>query len=43
MKEGIGSCFTFKGEVVKSPGDKQPVILKINLSYYLSFFLIRIY
>lgn len=25
MKEGIGSCFIFKGEVVKSPGDKQPV------------------
>jgi hypothetical protein len=25
LKEGIGTCFTFKGEVVKSPGDKQPV------------------
>jgi hypothetical protein len=25
LKEGIGTCFTLRGEVVKSPGDKQPV------------------
>jgi len=27
-KEGIGSCFVFKGDCVKSPGNKQPVNLK---------------
>ena len=30
MKEGVGSCFTLKGEVVKSPGDKQPIELLLN-------------
>ena len=32
-KEGIGSCFLFKGDCVKSPGNKQPVIfLYINFT-----------
>ena len=39
MKEGIGTCFTLKGEVVKSPGDKQPVFFYKYFSYlYLYFY-----
>ena len=30
LKEGIGSCIQFRGEIVKSPGDKQPIEMKIE-------------
>ena len=38
LKEGIGTCFTFKGEVVKSPGDKQPVINHFSLFLFILSF-----
>ena len=30
LKEGIGSCIQFRGEIVKSPGNKQPIEMKIE-------------
>ena len=30
LKEGIGSCIQFRGEVVKSPGNKQPIEMKVS-------------
>ena len=30
LKEGIGSCIQFRGEIVKSPGTKQPIEMKIE-------------
>ena len=30
LKEGIGSCIQFRGEVVKSPGNKQPIEMKVE-------------
>ena len=30
IKEGIGSCIQFRGEIVKSPGNKQPIEMKIE-------------
>ena len=30
LKEGIGSCIEFRGEIVKSPGDKQPIEMKVE-------------
>ena len=30
VKEGIGSCLQLRGEVVKSPGSKQPIEMKIE-------------
>ena len=30
IKEGIGSCLQFRGEIVKSPGTKQPIEMKIE-------------
>lgn len=40
VKEGIGSCLQFKGDVVKSPGNKQPVNLYFFSLFYRNFFLI---
>ena len=33
IKEGIGSCIQFRGEIVKSPGNKQPIEMKIEKNY----------
>ena len=30
IKEGIGSCIQFRGEIVKSPGNKQPIEMKVE-------------
>jgi asparaginyl-tRNA synthetase len=30
LKEGIGSCIQFRGEIVKSPGNKQPIEMKVE-------------
>jgi asparaginyl-tRNA synthetase len=30
VKEGIGSCIQFRGEIVKSPGNKQPIEMKVE-------------
>jgi asparaginyl-tRNA synthetase len=30
IKEGIGSCLQFRGEIVKSPGNKQPTEMKVE-------------
>ena len=39
LKEGIGSCIEFRGEIVKSPGDKQPIEMKVekNDTHYVKF------
>ena len=30
LKEGIGSCIQLRGEIVKSPGNKQPIEMKVE-------------
>ena len=30
LKEGIGSCIQLRGEIVKSPGNKQPIEMKVD-------------
>ena len=30
LEEGIGSCIQFRGEIVKIPGDKQPIEMKVE-------------
>ena len=30
LKEGIGSCIQFRGEIIKSPGEKQPIEMKVE-------------
>ena len=30
LEEGIGSCIQFRGEIVKSPGDNQPIEMKVE-------------
>ena len=30
LKDGIDSCIQFRGEIVKSPGDKQPIEMKVE-------------
>jgi aspartyl/asparaginyl-tRNA synthetase len=30
LKAEIGSCFQFRGEIIKSPGDKQPIEMKVE-------------
>ena len=40
IKEGIGSCLQFRGEIVKSPGNKQPIEMKIEKTteHYVKIF-----
>ncbi len=40
-KEGIGSCFQIKGSIIKSPGNKQPVIKIYNNNTSLTFIINR--
>ena len=30
LKEGIGSCIQLRGEIVKSPGNKQPIEMNVE-------------